>query len=89
MIQIFVKVDGGKTSVMEIEMSDKVDDIVKKILISDQDVYVTSGGRTLRRSEQQHEGQLQLHSNKGDLQDLESQHRNRSRKCHGIQGRIH
>ena len=51
MIQIFVKVDGGKTSTMEIEMSDKVDDIVKKIPISDRDVYVTSGGRTLRRSD--------------------------------------
>ena len=51
MVQISVKVDGGKTSVMEMEMSDKVDDIVKKILISDQDVYVTSGGRILRRSE--------------------------------------
>ena len=51
MIQIFVKVDGGKTSTMEIEMSDKVDDIVKKIPISERDVYVTSGGRTLRRSD--------------------------------------
>ena len=50
-VQIFVKVDGGKTSVMEMEMSDKVDDIVKKIPISDQDVYVTSGGRILRRSD--------------------------------------
>ena len=48
-VQIFVKVDGGKTSVMEMETSDKVDDIVKKIPISDQDVYVTSGGRILRR----------------------------------------
>ena len=51
MIQIFVKVDGGKTSAMEMEMSDRVDDIVKKIPISDQDVYVTSGERTLRRSD--------------------------------------
>ena len=53
MIQIFVKVDGGKTSAMEMEMSDKVDDIVKKMKgpISDQDVYVTSGGRILRRSD--------------------------------------
>ena len=51
MVQIFVKVDGGKTSVMEMETSDKVDDIVKKIPISDQDVYVTSGGRILRRSD--------------------------------------
>ena len=48
MVQIFVKVDGGKTSMMEIKMSDKVDDIVKKIPISDQDVYVTSEGRVLR-----------------------------------------
>ena len=50
-VQIFVKVDGGKTSVVEMEMSDKVDDIVKKIPISDQDVYVTSGGRFLRGSD--------------------------------------
>ena len=48
MVQIFVKVDGGKPSVMEMEMSDKVDDIVKKIVISDQNVYVTSGGSLLR-----------------------------------------
>ena len=47
MVQVFVKVDGGKT--MEVEMSDKVDDIMKKTTISDQDVYVTSGGRILRR----------------------------------------
>ena len=50
MVQIFVKVDGGKTSAMEMEMSDKVDDIVKKIPISDQDVYVTSEGRVLRET---------------------------------------
>ena len=51
MVQLFVKVDGGKTSMMEMEMSDKVDDIVKKIPISDQDVFVTSGGRILRTSD--------------------------------------
>ena len=51
MVQIFVKVDGGKTSAMEMEMNDKVDDIVKKIPISDQDVYVTSGGRILKGSD--------------------------------------
>ena len=45
-VQIFVKMDGGKTSAMEMEMNDKVDDIVKKIPISDQDVYVTSGEAT-------------------------------------------
>ena len=48
-VQIFVKVDGGKTSTMEMEMSDKVDDIVKKISISDQDVYVTSEGKSTSR----------------------------------------
>ena len=32
------------TSTMEVKMSDRVDDIVKKTPISDQDVYVTSGG---------------------------------------------
>ena len=52
MVQIFVKVEGGKTSTMEVEMSDRVDDIVKKTPINDQDVYVTSGGRILRRSDQ-------------------------------------
>ena len=51
MIQIFVKVNGGKTSAVEVEMSDRVDDIVKKTPISDQDVYVTSGGRILKRSD--------------------------------------
>ena len=51
MVQIFVKADGGKTSAMEMEMSDKVDDIVKEIPISDRDVYVTSGGKNLRRSD--------------------------------------
>ena len=51
MVQVFVKVDGGKTSTMEVKMSDRVDDIVKRTPISDQDVYVTSGGRTLRRSD--------------------------------------
>ena len=50
-VQIFVKMDGGKTSAMEMEMDDKVDDILKKIPISDQDVYVTSGGRIMRRSD--------------------------------------
>ena len=40
-VQIFVKMDGGKTSAMEMEMNDKVDDIVKNIPISDQ---VNEGG---------------------------------------------
>ena len=51
MVQIFVKVDGGKTSAMELEMSVKVDDIVKRIPIRDQDVHVTCGGRILRGSD--------------------------------------
>ena len=42
---------GSQASTMEMETSDKVDDIVKKISISDQDVYVTSGGRIFRRSD--------------------------------------
>ena len=50
-VQILVKVDGARTSTMEMEMSDKVDDIVKKIPISDDDVCVTSGGRILRGSD--------------------------------------
>ena len=52
-VQIFVKMDGCKTSALEMKMSDKVDDLVKKIPIIDQDVYVTSGGRILRRSDKQ------------------------------------
>ena len=59
MVQIFVKVDGGKTSVMEMEMNDKVDDVVKKIPISDQDVYVTSGGRILKGSDKLKSCQVQ------------------------------
>ena len=51
MVQIYVKVDGGKISTMEVKMSDRVDDIVKRTPISDQDVYVTSDGRMLRRSD--------------------------------------
>ena len=50
-VQIFVKVDGARTSMMEMAMGDKVNDIVKRIPISNQDVYVTSGGRVLRGSD--------------------------------------
>ena len=48
MVQMFVKVDGAKTSAMEMKMSD----IMKKIPISGQDVYVTSAGRVLRGGEE-------------------------------------
>ena len=52
MVQIFVKMDGGKTSAMEMEMNEKVDDILKKIQIQkDEDVYVTMQGKVLRRNE--------------------------------------
>ena len=52
-VQIFVTVDGAGTSTMEMAMSDKVDDSVKRFPIGDedQDVNVTSGGRILRGSE--------------------------------------
>ena len=53
MVQIFVTVDGARTSTVEMAMSDKVDDIVKRFPIGDQDqdVNVTSGGRILRGSD--------------------------------------
>ena len=50
-VQIFVKVDGATTGMMEMAMGDKVNDIVKRIPISKQDVYVTSGGKVLRKSD--------------------------------------
>ena len=51
MVQIFVKVDGRKTVAMEVSPEDKVQKILKTVSGSDQDVYVTSGGRILRRDE--------------------------------------
>ena len=50
-VLIIVKVDVARTSMMEMAMGDKVNDIVKRIPISNQDVYVTSGGRVLRGSD--------------------------------------
>ena len=51
MVQIFVKVDGMKMVAMEVSPEDKVQKILKTVSGSDQDVYVTSGGRILRRDE--------------------------------------
>ena len=51
MVQIFVKVDGMKTVAMEASPEDKVQKILKTVNGSDQDVYVTSGGRILRKDE--------------------------------------
>ena len=51
MVQIFVKVDGMKTVAMEVSPEDKVQKILNTVSGSDRDVYVTSGGRTLRGSD--------------------------------------
>ena len=51
MVQIFVKVDGMKTVAMEVSPEDKVQKILNTVSGSDQDVYVTSGGRLLRGSD--------------------------------------
>ena len=51
MVQIFVKVDGMKMVAMEVSPEDNVQKILKTVSGSDQDVYVTSGGRILRRDE--------------------------------------
>ena len=51
MVQIFVKMDGMKTVVMEVSPEDKVQKILNTVSGSDRDVYVTSGGRILRGSD--------------------------------------
>ena len=48
MVQIFDKVDGMKTVAMEVSPEDKVQKILNTVSKSDQDVYVTSGGRILK-----------------------------------------
>ena len=51
MIQIFVKVNGSKTTPMEVNLTDdKVEDLMRRIQ-KDEDVYVTMHGRVLKRSE--------------------------------------
>ena len=51
MVLIFVKVDGSMVSPLEVLLSDKVGDVVKRVS-SKRDVYVTHEGRVLRRSEE-------------------------------------
>ena len=52
-VQIFVKVDGSRAITREMALSDKVSDVAKRsVCCSKSDVYVTSGGRVLRRSEE-------------------------------------
>ena len=51
MVQIFVKVDGMKTVAMEVSPEDKVQKILNAVSGSVGDVYVTSGGRILRKSD--------------------------------------
>ena len=51
MVQIFVKVDGTKTVAMEVSPEDKVQKILSTVSGSDWDVYVTCGGRILRKDD--------------------------------------
>ena len=51
MIQIFVEVHGSRTVAMEVAPNDKVGDMMKRKK-NGGDMYVTSGGRVLRRSEE-------------------------------------
>ena len=50
-IQIFVKVDEGKVTPMEVSLTDgKVEDVMRQVQ-RDEDVYVTMHGKVLRRNE--------------------------------------
>ena len=55
-VQIFVKVNGSKTLPLEVSLSDKVGDIVKRIpssvCCSKRDVYVPCEGRVIRRGDE-------------------------------------
>ena len=51
MVQIFVKVDESKVTLMEVSLTDgKVGDVTRQIQ-KDEDVYVTMNGKVLRRNE--------------------------------------
>ena len=50
-VQIFVKMDGSRTIAVDVAPNDKVSDMMKRIP-SCRDMYVTSGGRVLRRSDE-------------------------------------
>ena len=58
LVQIFVKVDGMKTVVMEVSPEDKVQKILNTVSKSDRDVYVMSGGRILRGSDKLKSGEV-------------------------------
>ena len=50
-VQIFVKVDGSKVTPMEVSLTDdKVEDEMKRVQ-KDEDAYVTTQGRVLRKNE--------------------------------------
>ena len=50
-VQIFVKVDGSKVTLVEVSLTDdKIEDVMKRIQ-KDEDAYVTTQGRVLRRNE--------------------------------------
>ena len=48
LVQIFVKMDGSRTVAMDVSQNDKVGDMMNRIL-NGVDMFVTSGGRVLRR----------------------------------------
>ena len=50
-VQIFVKVDGCRTVAMDVSQNDKVGDMMNRIP-NGGDMYVKSGGRVLRRSDE-------------------------------------
>ena len=52
MVQIFVKVDEAKVTSMEVSLTDgKVEDVMRRQVQKDEDVYVTMHGRVLKRNE--------------------------------------
>ena len=51
-IQIFVKVDGLNTVMMEVSPEDKVQKILNSVVGSDQDVYASCEGRILRTEDE-------------------------------------
>ena len=50
LVQIFVKMDGSRTVAMDVSQNDKVGDMMNRIL-NGVDMYLTSGGSVLRRSD--------------------------------------
>ena len=52
MVQIYAKVDGMKTVVMEMSPKDKVQKILNTVSGGDWNVYATCEGRILRRDDE-------------------------------------